>query len=41
MEALGYFATPTILYRKTNGDIGLKQGMPRGDDVEKILGPKP
>ncbi|MES1926173.1 thiol:disulfide interchange protein DsbG [Salinisphaera sp. T31B1] len=41
MEALGYFATPTILYRKANGDIGLKQGMPRGDDVEKILGPKP
>ena len=41
MEALSYFATPTILYRKANGDVGLQQGMPRGDDVEKVLGPKP
>lgn len=41
MQRLGYFATPTILYRKDDGSIGSKNGLPRGDDVEKILGPKP
>lgn len=41
MSALGYFATPTILYRDANGEIAVKQGMPRGEDVEQILGPKP
>ena len=41
MSALGYFATPTILYRDANGEIAVKQGMPRGDEIEQILGPKP
>lgn len=41
MSALGYFATPTILYRDTDGEIVVKQGMPRGEEIEQILGPKP
>lgn len=42
MQALGYFATPTILYKKDNGKVGVKQGLPRSGEVEKILGgPKP
>lgn len=41
MESLGYFATPTILYKKGNGEVGVKQGLPQGNEVEQILGPKP
>jgi len=42
MKSLGYFATPTILYKKDNGEVGVKQGLPQGNDIEKILGgPKP
>lgn len=42
MESLGYFATPTILYQTKNGEIGVKQGMPQGAEIQKIFGgPKP
>ncbi|MGS1012966.1 thiol:disulfide interchange protein DsbG [Rhodanobacter sp. UC4450_H17] len=41
MQSLGYFATPTILYKKANGEIGVKQGLPQGKDIDAILGSKP
>lgn len=41
MESLGYFATPTILYKKDNGEVGVKQGLPQGEEVEAILGSEP
>lgn len=42
MQTLGYFATPTILYKKADGTVGVKQGLPQGPDVEQILGgPRP
>ncbi|MDN6180956.1 MAG: thiol:disulfide interchange protein DsbG [Halomonas subglaciescola] len=42
MKSLGYFATPTILYQKDNGDVSVKQGLPQGSEVNTILGgPKP
>ena len=41
MKSLGYFATPTILYKKANGEVGVKQGLPQGEEVEAILGSEP
>lgn len=41
MKSLGYFATPTILYKKDDGDVGVKQGLPQGDEIKAILGPEP
>ncbi len=42
LKSLGYFATPTILYKTDNGDVSVKQGLPQGSEVSKILGgPKP
>lgn len=42
MESLGYFATPTILYQTKSGTVGVIQGLPQGDDIQKIFGgPKP
>lgn len=42
MKSLGYFATPTILYKKANGDVSVKQGLPQGSEVTEIFGsPKP
>lgn len=41
MQSLGYFATPTILYKKANGEVSVKQGLPQDKDIESILGSKP
>jgi thiol:disulfide interchange protein DsbG len=42
MKSLGYSATPTIVYKNDNGEVGVKQGLPQGNEVEAILGgPKP
>ncbi|MGO1500286.1 MAG: hypothetical protein ACTHWH_03250 [Marinobacter sp.] len=42
MKSLGYSATPTIVYKNDNGEVGVKQGLPQGNQVETILGgPKP
>lgn len=41
MESLGYYATPTILYRTDGDEVAVKQGLPQGDEIEQILGPKP
>lgn len=41
MESLGYFATPTILYKKNNGEVGVKQGLPQGGEIKEILGSEP
>lgn len=38
MKSLGYFATPTIVYKNTNGQFGVKQGMPQEHEISKIMG---
>jgi len=38
MRSLGYSATPTIVYKKANGDVAVKQGMPHGTEIEMIMG---
>lgn len=38
MRSLGYSATPTIVYKKANGEIGVKQGMPQGRQMSTIMG---
>lgn len=42
MKSLGYFATPTIIYKNKTGLFGVKQGLPQGDELIEIMGsPKP
>lgn len=42
MKELGFRATPTILYRDGEGGIRSKQGLPRGNELERIMGgPEP
>lgn len=38
MNALGYFATPTILYKQANGAVAVKQGLPQGSENIAIFG---
>ena len=42
MRSMGYFATPTILYKKDSDEVSVKQGLPQGGEVRQILGgPRP
>lgn len=42
MSNLGLSATPSTYYKDNNGDIQMKQGTPRPDEMEAIMGsPKP
>lgn len=42
MLSLGFRATPTILYKKDDGEIGVKQGLPQGNEAATIFGsPRP
>ncbi|HET7313190.1 thiol:disulfide interchange protein DsbG [Salinisphaera sp.] len=42
MKSLGLFATPTLFYRDADGDIAIKQGLPRGDALTDVMGsPRP
>lgn len=38
MKELGFRATPTVLYRRSDGEVGSKQGQPRGNELERIMG---
>lgn len=43
MQSLGFYATPTLVYKDKNGDVRVKQGVPQGEkDTEAVMGsPKP
>lgn len=42
MKSQGFYATPTIVYRDDNGQVQVKQGLPQGDSLTKIMGsPEP
>jgi thiol:disulfide interchange protein DsbG len=43
MKSLGFFATPTIIYRDPSGSLSVIQGVPRTDEaMEEVMGsPKP
>lgn len=38
MHDMGYYATPTIIYRNEEGRIRQKQGQPRGETLTRIMG---
>lgn len=41
MHDLGYFATPTIIYRNKKGDIRQIQGLPQGEAMIEVMGKSP
>lgn len=41
MRDLGYYATPTILYRDADGNIRHHQGQPRGKALRRVMGGPP
>lgn len=40
MSSLGIRGTPGLFYRTGDGEIGVKQGLPQGNDLNEIMGPK-
>ena len=40
MTSLGLSATPSTYYRNSNGNVLKKQGAPRPDELEEIMGSK-
>lgn len=42
MQSFGLFATPAIVYHDADGAVTVKQGLPRGDELTRIMGsPRP
>lgn len=41
MAGLGIHGTPGIIYRDTDGQIAIHQGMPQGKQLTAVLGPHP
>lgn len=42
MQSFGLFATPAIVYKDSDGEAVVKQGLPQGAELKRIMGsPKP
>ena len=40
MMELGFGGTPALVFRDEDGNVQRRSGMPQGDDLDTVMGPR-